>query len=59
MDRRKAATNLRAHDVAFEIACEAFFDPFVRPIEAEVVDDEERERMIGTTTDGCCWSWST
>jgi uncharacterized DUF497 family protein len=50
-DRRKAATNLRDHGVAFETACEAFFDPFVRWIGVEVVDDEERERMIGMTTD--------
>ena len=50
-DRRKAARNLRDHGVALEAACEAFFDPFVRWIGAEVVDEEERERMIGMTTD--------
>lgn len=49
-DRRKAATNLRVHDVAFETACEAFFDPFLHSIEAEVVDSEERQRVIGMTT---------
>ena len=50
-DRRKAATNLHDHGIAFETACEAFFDPFVRRIGADVVGNEERERMIGMTTD--------
>jgi uncharacterized DUF497 family protein len=50
-DRRKATANLRDHGIAFETACEAFFDPFVRWIDAEVVNGEERERMIGMTID--------
>jgi uncharacterized protein len=49
-DHRKAARNLRDHRVAFESACEAFFDPFVRWIDSEVVNGEERERIIGMTT---------
>jgi hypothetical protein len=49
-DRRKAATNLRKHGIAFESACEAFFDPFVRWIDSQMVDGEERERVIGMTS---------
>ena len=29
-DSNKAATNVRKHNVSFEMACEAFFDPFLR-----------------------------
>jgi uncharacterized DUF497 family protein len=50
-DRRKAAANLRQHGVAFETACEAFLDPFVHWIDSEMVEGEQRERMIGMTTD--------
>jgi hypothetical protein len=50
-DHRKAATNQRDHRVAFETACEAFFDPFIRWLDAETVDGETRERVVGITTD--------
>lgn len=50
-DGRKAARNLRDHHIAFEVACEALFDPFVRWIDSEFVDGEERERVIGMSTD--------
>lgn len=50
-DRRKASANLRKHGVAFETACEVFFDPFVRCVGMEVVDDEPRETVIGMTAD--------
>ncbi|UEO01039.1 BrnT family toxin [Acidiferrobacter thiooxydans] len=33
-DAEKATANLRKHGVSFEIAREAFFDPFVRVVEA-------------------------
>ena len=49
-DRRKAARNLRDHGVAFETACQVFFDPFIRWHDSEVVGGEERERVIGMTT---------
>lgn len=48
-DPRKAAANLRKHGVNFETACEAFFDPFLRWIDSEVVAGEEREGFIGMT----------
>jgi uncharacterized DUF497 family protein len=50
-DRRKARLNLRKHGVAFETACEIFFDPFVTFIGIEVVRGEERESAIGMTGD--------
>ena len=49
-DSRKAATNLRKHDTSFELACEAFFDPFVRYLNDEVIEGEVRESIIGLTT---------
>ncbi len=49
-DLEKAATNLAKHGVAFEHACEVFFDPFVR-IEDGGTDEEQREAAIGLTED--------
>ena len=49
-DSQKAAVNLRKHDVGFELACEAFFDPFVCYLDDEIVGSELRERMVGLTT---------
>jgi hypothetical protein len=49
-DSLKAATNLRKHGITFELACEAFFDPFVFYREDEVVDGELREIIVGITT---------
>jgi len=48
-DERKARTNLRKHKVSFEAACEAFFDPFLRVVDAGVVEGEPREAVIGMT----------
>ena len=50
-DSEKAATNRAKHGVSFEIACEAFFDPFVRVVEANGTD-EVREVLIGMTMAG-------
>jgi uncharacterized protein len=50
-DRRKAALNLRKHGIAFETACEIFFDPFVTFIGTDIVRGEERETAIGMTRD--------
>jgi hypothetical protein len=49
-DSQKAAANLRKHEVSFELACEAFFDPFMCYLDEEVVDGELRDSMIGLTT---------
>lgn len=42
----KAQENLRKHGVAFEQAAEAFFDPFLRVVDASS-DDEARDTIIG------------
>jgi len=49
-DSRKAVSNFRKHEVSFELACEAFFDPFVYYLEDEIIGDELRETIIGLTT---------
>ena len=49
-DSKKATTNFRKHKVKFELACEAFFDPFVCYLDEEIVGRELRERLIGLTT---------
>ena len=48
-ESRKAAANFRKHKVSFEIACEVFFDPFLRVVDAGVVEGEAREAVIGMT----------
>ena len=50
-DRKKATLNLHKHGIAFETACEIFFDPFVTFIGTEIVRGEERETAIGRTAD--------
>jgi uncharacterized protein len=49
-DSRKEATNFRKHNVSFELACEAFLDPFVYYLDDEVINGELRETIIGMTT---------
>ncbi len=48
-DSRKADTNFQKHGLSFEAACEAFFDPFIRVVDVEDVDEESRESIIGMT----------
>ena len=48
-ESEKAATNLHKHGIAFETACEVFFDPFLRMIEPENLDGQIRETIIGLT----------
>ena len=48
-DERKSKTNIRKHKVSFETACEAFFDPFLRVVNAGIVEGEPREAVIGMT----------
>lgn len=47
-DSEKAAINLRKHNVNFQGACEVFFDPFFRLVDA-TAEDEAREGAIGYT----------
>ena len=48
-ESEKATTNLHKHGIAFETACEVFFDPFLRMIEPENLDGQIRETIIGLT----------
>ena len=45
-DSEKAARNRLQHGVSFEIACEVFFDPFVRWLDA-TQSDEIRDAAVG------------
>ena len=47
-DTGKAEANLLKHGVPFELACEVFFDPFVRVTDASGID-EARDAAIGYT----------
>lgn len=49
-DRSKATANIRKHEISFELACEAFFDPFVFYLDDEIVNSELREMIIGMTS---------
>lgn len=43
----KALSNTQKHKVSFETACEIFFDPFLQSKDAEFIDNELREIIIG------------
>ena len=49
-DSQKAITNFRKHKVKFELAAEAFFDPFVCYLDEQIVGSELRERLVRLTT---------
>lgn len=48
---KKAQINLQKHGVNFEQACEVFFDPFIRVLDASV-EDETRDAVIGVNSNG-------
>ena len=47
-DADKAMSNRVRHGVPFELACEVFFDPFARAVDA-TESDEARDAAIGRT----------
>jgi hypothetical protein len=49
-DLEKARSNFAKHGVSFEQACEIFFDPFVRLLDA-TAEEEARETALGLTED--------
>jgi uncharacterized protein len=51
-DTEKASSNLDKHGIAFEKACQVFFDPFVR-LEDATDQGEQRSAATGLTED---WS---
>jgi uncharacterized DUF497 family protein len=50
-DVHKAAANIAKHGVRFEQACEVFFDPLVRVVDAGVAD-AARDGLLGQTNNG-------
>ena len=48
-DSNKAATNLRQHGIPFEQAAEAFFDPFLKLVDASR-HGEARDAILGMDT---------
>jgi uncharacterized DUF497 family protein len=46
----KAFHNQIKHGVSFEMACDAFFDPFLTSLDDEMVDGEIRHTAVGMTT---------
>lgn len=46
-DEQKAKTNKNKHGLSFEQATEAFFDPFLRVVDASQ-NNEQRDAVIGT-----------
>jgi uncharacterized DUF497 family protein len=48
-DVEKAVANLRKHRIAFEQAAEAFFDPFLKVVDASR-HEEVRDAIIGLDT---------
>ena len=45
-DRRKLKINLAKHGISFEQAAEAFFDPFIKIVDASR-NQEERDAIVG------------
>jgi uncharacterized DUF497 family protein len=48
-DSNKASTNWRTHGIPFEQAAEAFFDPFLKVVDASR-HEEARDAIIGMDT---------
>jgi hypothetical protein len=49
-DSEKASSNASKHGVSFEVACQIFFDPFIRIDDASGAE-EQRDAAIGLTED--------
>ena len=47
-DSAKASSNLAKHGIAFENACEVFFDPFLRVMDVAATE-EARDAVVGYT----------
>lgn len=48
-DARKASSNRCKHRVDFEVACQVFFDPFLKIASAGEQSGERREAIVGFT----------
>jgi uncharacterized DUF497 family protein len=51
-DLEKASSNAGKHGVSFEVACQVFFDSFIRIVDASA-GGEQRDAAVGLTED---WS---
>lgn len=51
-DIKKAAANDKKHGVSFHRACQVFFDPFVKVVDASNEHDD-RQAAIGYDTEQC------
>lgn len=49
-DTDKALANFKKHGIRFEQACEVFFDPFFRFLDA-ALEDEARDAVLGLAED--------
>ena len=49
-DSEKEVTNRAKHGIAFEDACQVFFDPFLK-LEDASIPNEQRDAVIGLTED--------
>jgi uncharacterized DUF497 family protein len=49
-DSEKASNNAGKHGVSFEVACQVFFDPFIRIADASA-GGEQRDAAVGLTED--------
>jgi len=47
-DEKKAAENIRKHQLPFEAAIDVFDDPLAVRVKDRMVDGEQRWHMIGT-----------
>jgi len=50
-DTDKVDANLLKHGIAFELACEVFFDPLLKIEDAGIIEGEAREAAVGLTID--------
>ena len=53
-DRHKALSNLKKHQISFEVAITVFDDPYalIAPDEKHSTDEEKREWIIGESDNG-------
>lgn len=49
-DANKASHNQTKHGVSFELACNAFFDPFIVTLDDEIINGELRYTAVAMTT---------
>lgn len=56
---KKAADNVKNHGIIFEKACEVFFDPFIRVVNASRKSEERTRPSATRKTHPCCYALRT